>query len=459
VVNIVPQLSGSGPRQDFVGEELKLHQIELSTDAERKLGDDLLGKGILLFIHQDENIISSLRRVNSAGTQTLFRLADTDSISTEAITRMELGWTGIADHALQVNLEGAFNSLKGSLVQTEDTGAGAVEVNVPGANTRVEEIRGDFLLKDTWSISPFELDFGIGAEKSQISQSGDAEQERNFFFLKPHAVLTHSAGTGNQTRLRLAREVSQLNFDDFVSITVFEDDDLALGNPNLRPDTTWVAELSHERRFGRESVVNLTVFYNRITDVVDLLPLTATFEAPGNIGDGRRWGIRMQSTLPLGWLGLTGAKLNINARWQDSSVTDPVTGEKRILSTRTPAGAPLPLSFNNDNKYAIVINFRQDFQAARMAWGWEARNRAARPLYKVNELDVSDEGTEFNAFIETTRWFGLKMRVNAENIFDLNERRERTVYTGERSLSPVDFHEVRDRTIGVRINFLLSGSF
>lgn len=458
-VTIVPQSSGSGARKEFVGEDFNLYQIELGTDAERNLGHDLIGKGMLLLIHQGEELVSTLRRTNSSGIQTLHRLANTDSVSTETIARLEVNWTGLPNHALQANLEGAYNSLEGSLAQTEDTGSGAIAVNVPGANTHVEETRGDFLLKDTWSINRFELDYGLGAEVSQISQSGDADQQRSFLFFKPHSVLTYSSGQGEQTKLRLAREVSQLNFDDFVSITVFEDDDLALGNPNLRPDTTWVTELGHERRFSQESVINLTVFHHWITDVVDLLPITPAFETPGNIGDGRRWGVRLQSTIPLGWLGLTGAKLGINARWQDSSVTDPVTGENRILSSRTPAGAPLPLYFNSDNKYAIVINYRQDFQAARMAWGWEMRNRAARPLYKVNELDITDEGTELNTFIETTRWLGVKMRVNAENIFDLNETRKRTVFTGERDLSEVDFREIRDRTIGFRVNFLVSGSF
>jgi len=458
-ITIVPQASGSGPREEFIGENLNLFQVELGTDAERRLGRDVTGKGLLLFIHMNNNLVSTLGRSNSSGVQTLLRIADTDSVSTEAIVRTELSWTGLPNHTFQANLEGAYNSLEGSLIQTEDTGTGAVAINVPNANTHVEEARVDFLLKDTWSINKFELDYGLGAEVSQISQSGDSIQKRSFFFYKPQSVLTYTSGQGEQTKLRLAREVSQLNFDDFVSISVFEDDDLALGNPNLAPDTTWVAELSHERRFGQESVVNFTIFYNWITDVVDLLPLTDAFEAPGNIGDGTRWGARLQSTLPLGWLGLTGAKLGLNVRWQDSSVTDPVTGEKRILSSRTSAGAPLPLSFNNDNEYAFVVNFRQDFPVARMAWGWDMRNRAARPLYKVNELDNTDEGTEFNAFIETTRWLSVKMRVNAENIFNLNERRKRTAFTGQRNLSEVDFHEIRDRTIGFRVSFLVSGSF
>ncbi|NIN34347.1 MAG: TonB-dependent receptor, partial [Gammaproteobacteria bacterium] len=93
-----------------------------------------------------------------------------------------------------------------------------------------------------------------------------------------------------------------------------EDDDLALGNPDIQPESTWITELTHERRFGDQSVVMLRLFHHWISNVLDLLPLTPDFEVPGNIGNGRRWGIELQSTLPLDWLKLSGAKLDIKAR-------------------------------------------------------------------------------------------------------------------------------------------------
>ncbi len=266
------------------------------------------------------------------GDLTRFRLAESDSVKTESIIRVELDWARLPNHTVQINLEGAFNVLDNTFSLIEDNGAGPMPVPVPGANARVEEIRWDFLLLETWSGGRFILDYGLGAEHSTLTQSGDVNQERRFFFLKPRAVLTHSPGKGKLTRLRLEREVSQLDFKDFVSATVFQDDDLALGNPDLRPETTWVAEVSHERRFGELGVVKLSAFHHWISDVEDLLPLTPMFEAPGNIGDGRRWGIVLESTVPLDSLGLTGAQLDFKARWQDSTVVDPVTLEARVLS-------------------------------------------------------------------------------------------------------------------------------
>jgi outer membrane receptor protein involved in Fe transport len=452
-----PQAPGSDPRTEFFDDKLDILQFELGSDFERELTADLVAKAIFLHIREDEAALSSQRSVDVDGNLTRIRVADSDRVETESIIRLELDWARMPNHDVQINLEGAFNVLDNTFNLIEDIGAGPMPVPVPGANVRVEEIRWDFLFLETWSTGRFVLDYGLGAEQSTISQSGDVNQERSFFFLKPRAVLTHSPGQGKLTRWRLEREVSQLDFKDFVSATVFQDDDLALGNPDLRPETTWIAEVSHERRFGELGVVKLTAFHHWISDVEDLLPLNPMFEVPGNIGDGRRWGIVLESTLPLDSLGLSSARLGFNARWRDSTVVDPVTLEDRMLSAGTESRRPLP--FLGENQYAYTLDFRQDFKDARVAWGWDLRTRAERPLFKVNELDVHDEGEELNIFIESTRWFGLKIRLHGQNLLNLRKLRDRTVFVGERDLSPVDFRELHDSTDGRRVIFSLSGSF
>ena len=454
-----PPFTGAGELVTLVDKE-KNSQFELGMDAERELTKALTGKAIMLLFRAQRQPVSTQRNFNSTAIQTQLRETTTDNQTTEAIGRFEFNWAGIKDHSVQLNAEAAYNELDGSLTQFVDKGKGPVTVAVPGANTRVEEVRGDFLLKDTWSLSVFKLDYGLGAETSKISQSGDAELERNFFFLKPQAVLGYSPNKSNQTRIRLAREVAQLDFNDFVSSVVLEDDDLALGNPNLQPDTTWIAELGHERRFGKLSVIKVTLFHHWVSDVMDLLPLTPTFEVPGNIGDGRRWGVEIENTLPLETLGLTGARLDVKLRWQDSSVVDPVTGEHRIFSGESGDGGYRTLAnLSRNNKYFIRIDYRQDFEQARMAWGWTVAERAERPIYKVNELELNDENMAINTFVETTRWFDTKIRLSAENILNYTIQRNRTVFTGARDNSPVDFYANRERHIGYRFVLSLSGNF
>jgi hypothetical protein len=454
------------PRNELFNQDQSSWEFEIGFDAERSLSQAFSGKAILLFYDKYNESLSDQRIIDVESDEILFfREAIGDTDTRESIGRMEFDWTGWGDHAIQANFEVAYNSVEGSLVQTEDTGTGPTKVAVPGANTRVEELRWDVLFQDSWTRSKLVFNYGLGLERSTISSSGDDDRERSFFFLKPLAQLTYSPNVAQQLRMRVAREVSQLDFNDFISTSVFEDDDLALGNPELMPETTWVAELSHERRFGELGVVTLSAFYHWITNVQDLLPLTSEFEVPGNIGNGNRWGFELESTIPLEWLRLAGSRLDVKARWQDSSVTDPVTGEKRVLSGKAGFGASTVIPFRDDTdefKYIYDIAYRQDFNTTKVAWGWDIAERGKRILYKVNELDVVDESElEFNAFVETTRWWDIKARIEAQNILNLDETRDRIIFIDTRNISVSDLQrrEISARDKGFRLFLILSGIF
>jgi len=455
----MPASPGSATeRQDFKLSEY-YPSIEQGIDAERRFNDDLVAKAILLFTRDNVQLITRQTNIDLPDTRTLYRESFSKRIEKEGIARLELDWSGISDHVVQLNMEGAINTLDGNFTQTRDTGAGSIFVNIPGANSRVEETRGDILLKDTWRLGNYQLDYGLGAERSTIKQSGDVDLERTLTYLKPQASLTYTPSSSHLVKVQLLREISQLDFNDFISASVFEDDDLALGNPDLKPERTWISEISNEWRPGRNSVYTLVLYYHRINDVEDLLPLTDDFEVPGNIGDGTRWGIRLESTVPLAWLGLDNAKLDMKVRWQDSSVTDPVTGMKRQLTAAGFFSGPPNIPFNSENEYAIDIAFRQDFQQANVAWGWDIAEQAERPRFKVNELEIFNEGIETNIFVETTRWFGIKTRLEANNLLDYDEIRDRIIYTGGREVSPVESRILRERQAGWRVTLSLSGNF
>ena len=431
--------------KDSFGTGFDRWQFELGADAERAMRPDLVANLIGLFIYEDRDGFSRQRSTGPDDAPRLRRDVDSGRERIEGIARTELRWAPLPGHVFQFNAEGAYNSLDSRLLLLVDAGDGPAVIDVPGANTRVEERRADVLVSDTWSRGTFEVDMGVGAEASRISQSGDAERSRQFFYAKPRLGVTYSPDRRRQWRGRLAREVSQLDFSDFVSATNFADDDLDLGNPDLQPETKWIAELGWERRFGEVGVVRMTGYHHWISDVEDLLPITERFEAPGNIGDGRRWGLDLSTTVPLTALSVDDARVDFTARWQDSRVTDPVTGDRRELS--------------EDMEYEFTVDYRQDLEAQAIAWGWDARYEAERPRYKVNELDTSQRRLAVNAFVETHRWRGLRVRLEAEHLFHSRLLRDRVVYAGLRELSPVDFRETRKRRRGQRFTLSVSGTF
>ncbi len=452
-----PQGVGEEPNSEVITTLRRNIRLDMSFDAERSFSDNLSAKGIVLYALLDGDPQQSQEDLDFDGNRTRFQLEDEKFTDYELITRLETDWSGFTGHAVQLDIERAFNVLDNEQILTDDTGAGPVVIDVPGGNTRVEEERWNLQLQDSWSLGNFDFDAGIGWEHSTITQTGDANQERSFSFIKPRAIVTYSARQGVQTRMRFEREVAQLDFTDFVSASVFEDDDVILGNPDLHPDSTWVTELSHELRFADVGVFKLTGFHHWIDDVLDLLPITATREAPGNIGAGRRWGVIAETTWPLDSLGIDHGQLTVNLRWQDSTVVDPVTGENRNLSGE--GGFRGDVIFRNENRYAFDIDFRQDIEQAQISWGVGLAERGRRVVYEANELDIHNEGFDLSAFVETSRWFGIKLSLEATNLLNYTVTRERTIYIGERSLTPLRRRESRIGDSGQRIFFRATGSF
>ncbi len=452
--------AGQGTHNELTDGKSDEFQFEAGITAERNLTEDLSGNLLLFFTREVEDATTTQRSINASGNQTSEILKDTHQIEKEAIARTEFEWTGLENHTTRLNLEGSYNLVDNEELQLLDTGTGRVFVVVPGATIAISEDRGDFLLKDTWSLGRYELDYGMGAEASKLSTTGDIPVERKLFYLKPHAELSYTPAEDRKARFRIAREVAQLLFNDFYSASLLLDDDIAIGNPNLKPETTWISEFGYEQRFGKQSVFKLTLFYHWITDVQDLIPIFLDDEAPGNIGDGKRWGVQLEGTLNLGWVGLDNARINLNSRWQDSTVVDPVTGEDRVLTaTAVPDGNNTVSIFDHDNEYVVVVDFRQDFEEARIAWGTDVTLQADVRQFKVNEYDLRQREPDINLFVETTRWFGMKVRVEFNNVLDLHKDRVRTIYTGQRGLSPVLRRQIQDRTDGREIGLSLSGSF
>jgi outer membrane receptor protein involved in Fe transport len=452
-----PQVPGSRTRSEVLFTDTGEVQFEAGLIAERNLSEFLKGTFLVFATRENEDETATERSFDPDENLTEEKMRISNQIEKEGILRTEFEYSALDSHNLRFTLEGAYNEVANTVDQTTDIGAGAVTVFVPGENTTIKETRGDFLIKDIWALGDYELDYGLGFEISKLTTSGDQDTEQNLKFLKPHAELSYTPDESMRARIRVAREVAQLRFTDYISFSLFSDDDVALGNPNLRPETTWKTEVGYERRFGQENVFKITLFHHWIDDVQDLIPL-ATAEAPGNIGDARRWGLRFEGTAELDWMGLHNGRLDVNLKWQDSTVVDPITGLDRVLNA-TIITASSQSIFDTDNEYVAVIDFRQDFEEIRVAWGWDMTLEADLPVFKVDELDVRDKDPLINLFVETTRWFGIKTRIDVNNVTNMTERRTRSNFIGQRDLSLLDFRQLQHRKDGIEVGLTISGSF
>ena len=78
-------------------------------------------------------------------------------------------------------------------------------------------------------------------EFSEIEQSGDFNNKRDFDFFKPKIDYRFDITPRLQLRLLIEKVVRQLSFTDFVASTDPQDDDsnTLAGNRDLRPDYWW----------------------------------------------------------------------------------------------------------------------------------------------------------------------------------------------------------------------------
>ncbi|WP_404418767.1 TonB-dependent receptor plug domain-containing protein [Brevundimonas vesicularis] len=317
---------------------------------------------------------------------------------------------------------------------------GGVDVPLPSASVKVEETRGEAFSKATWRINPkLTLEGGVRLEASTISQSGDADQEKSFFFAKPRLLATWTPMANNQLRFRFERELGQLDFGDFAASAELDDGTVFGGNVDLEPEQRWISELSYERRFWGEGVVSIGYRHDRIIDVIDRLPLPGGLSATGNIGDGTLDQLSLNVVVPLDKVGISGARFTFRNDWNKTSVTDPTTGEDRRISGVRPSQAN--------------VGFEQDITSWKTQWGVNWLPRLGQATYDPDQTFAWRGADYLEAFVEYKPSATLSLRAQLNLWDDFTMRRTvyatrdpRTVaFVEERSIDPRTFVSLRVR--------------
>jgi hypothetical protein len=344
----------------------------------------------------------------------------------ESILRAVLTAQPSMSLTIEGGAEGAFNFLEAENLITED----GVQVDIPNANVRVEEKRGEAFANLAWKpTSRLSVDARLRLEVSEISQSGDTNLSRSFFFPKPRLLLSYAPDDTSQVRVRLEREVGQLDFGDFVATTDFGSGLVSAGGATLQPERAWVAEAAFERRFWGRGALVLTLTHESVQQVVDRISIEG-FDAPGNIGDGTRRRIETTFTLPLDRLGITNGLITGVATWRWSEATDPVTGETRRIS--------------RDQPFTGEVTFTQDVRALSSTWGIEGTFGARRSTWRVDEIRRESEDSLWNVFWDYKPDPTLSVRAELRNLNGREQRRWRPRFIGPRSLGVVNDVEWQD---------------
>lgn len=317
----------------------------------------------------------------------------------------ELIFRGVLKHRFgdKLSLEAGVENADNKLESKTRFSANGAPVPLPAANVQVEEKRTEAFVKGAWRPAPdWTVDMGLRYETSDISSQGDVALGKSLSFAKPRITVAWAPQPATQFRARVEREVSQLDFNDFVaSSSLTNATGVTTGNPNLNPQQAWVVEGEVEQRLWTGSSIVLAARHYKLTDVVDrgpvFAPNGAVFDQPTNIGDGTKDELQATVTLRMDALGWKGAliKGDFTKRW--SEVTDPATHQKREISKLHPVD--------------WTINFSQDLPAQHASVGFDLYNPWRETSYRFNFVETVKVQGYFKPFAEWKPRRDISLRV------------------------------------------------
>ncbi|RAK66332.1 TonB-dependent receptor plug domain-containing protein [Phenylobacterium kunshanense] len=379
---------------------------------------------------------------------TLTRDFALDRKSYETVGRLQFNITPAPGMRIEAGGEGAYNRLDSQTALAVN----GRPVPLPAGDVLVEEVRGQAILRGTWRLSPrLTLEAGARQEYSRVTSAGDVTLEKSLTYLKPRAALTWTPGEGAQMRLRIEREVGQLNFDDFVaSPNVASTGVVVAGNPDLTPLQAWVYEATVERSFWKDGSIVLTYRHFDLSDVVDRAPILGPggvilADAPGNIGSGRKTEVQAGLTAPLDRLGLRSAQLKGQVTWRDTKVLDPLTRSNRQISTLHPVD--------------WEVHFSQALPQWRMTWGLDLLGGFRERVFRLTEIETKKVSPYLILYTEHRLRPDVTLRIEANGINMRDAKRIREVYAGPRSLGQLVYTDVRDLEWGGNLMVRLRKTF
>jgi hypothetical protein len=438
------QAGGVAGRRLFQGSEDETN-AEIGADYEFGLGPGRL-KTIALVRREDSPTVDHVLRGKLDGSDVSESVFEQTVDEGEYILRSEYAWVPSAGRDWQVSLEGAFNYLDAESALFRSTGgAPLVELALPNANSRVEEQRGELSVTHGRVLSPnLNLQVSLGVEMSELSQSGDAENVRTFTRPKGFASLSWQADPTLQLVTRLDREVSQLDFFDFISSVNLNQGNGSQGNSEIVPEQAWKLSVTAEKDFKDWGAATLTLFGSDIEDIVDRIPI-GNGDGPGNIDSAWRVGVDLDATLKLAKIGLSGTELTFGGEWRDSRVEDPLTGIERPI--------------NGSDIYYLDAELRRDIPQTDWAVGIFLESYNGNPDYTLNERFHSGNQPPFSyAYVEHKDLLGMTGKFVVGNILDQHDWLRRDTYDPDR-LGPIVRSESRTRHFGPIFTFELHGTF
>jgi len=291
-------------------------------------------------------------------------------------------------------------------------------VPVPGGDATIEETRIDPSVMRSGEAGAVKWEAGVRYETTDTTitdftvATADQVTDTDYGFLLPSASLRYNLTDNDRLTISAARTVRRPNFNFLSPATLEEEfgDSDFVGNPNLKPETAWGADIGIEHRIGRRGVVGLNAFYRDITDLIEETNTGDEGSAgPGafiytvdNVGDGQVWGLEFDLSTPLDFIGMENTGVFLNYSWLDSSIEDFI-GDRR---------------FNSQSDYVLNVGFTHDMPSIGAAFGATYRKQGDAESRVLAEEVVTTYGGDLEIFVEKQLAENVVLRFTGSNLLD-----------------------------------------
>jgi outer membrane receptor for ferrienterochelin and colicins len=423
------------------------YTADVNGDYEFALGPGRLKLIGLRHWEHEPLINTDITRFITTGADSIGTRFSRDTHLGEVIGRGEYHWkTGANDW--QVSFERAFNYLdqKGGLFDLNPEGE-FVQVPFPEGSGKVTEVRYEGIVTFSRPLAKnLDMQLAAGAEISKLDRVTDTEPARRFFRPKGSLTLGWHPAKDWDISLKFRRRVGQISFYDFLAQPDLGQDRENAGNPELVPpqSSEFETEISHD--LGRWGKTRLNLHYYSVSDIVDVIPIGTDGQGIGNLPHADRLGAESTSTINLDPIGFHGAKVDLNAGFEWTSVRDPLTHKLRPITNVQDAWGS--------------IQIRHDIPGTPFAWSAYIQHQHYTNNYYLTEIYRQLDLPWISGFyVEDKNFMGLTVRFSVDNVPEGWHYFDRTVYSGFRNVAPVAYYERHHDMVGPLFTLSIKGTF
>jgi hypothetical protein len=260
---------------------------------------------------------------------------------------------------------------------TEDTSRD--KANVTSASVRTAD-HTVFAKADWEPMNGVAVEGGAAAKVANISWQDTTARSATYQSLNPHVSVAMRPWQSANLNAKVERAVSPYDAAAFATYSRAEGAGVASG---FTPDHAWQVEASLKQQLGP---ANVTATYmaaksGTVTEFAEV----GGVQAPAPTALRNRESVAVAVSVPLQVIGLQRTDLTSEARWQSSSVVDPVTQQTRAASGETPQ--------------TVSVKLSHALPSQKVSFGLSGEYTGARTAYQVSELSTTEQSGSLGAFV------------------------------------------------------------